>query len=342
MRLQLFPHLLYFIAMAIFGVGDLITLDGLQSETGKKLNGKTAVVRAAAPEGRLEVKVENVKGTIAAKPANIKIKSKLPLPGKQDSQRGIVMTQTGGARAQKLVETLVRHDNGYHPSDVMFMGEASSRFMQLGQFNFMCFVAYQMEQLGGMCGLTAMSLEGEAEQVMFALLKADTMCLDVILLMIYQTPLILPEDDIEKHPNQNTFTSYSTDSFTPDQDGPAYIQSMISGPIGLLEQLAEYTHGDAFFGAIRNTRFWHFLVRRLLRIMAREAQRTKDGIKLGKKIRTVFAALCKNDLNPKILEALRIGPVNTLVAETILENEKALDSPGTVKSNLNAIFEYAA
>jgi hypothetical protein len=326
--------------MTIYDVGDLITLDGLQSETGKKLNGKTAVVRAPAPEGRFEVKVENVKGTIAAKPANMNIKSKLSLPGKHDSQRGIVMTQTGGARAQKLTETLVRHDNGHHPSDVMFMGEASSRFMQLGQFNFSSFMAYQKEQLGGMCGLTAMCLEGEAEQVMFALFKADTMCLDVILLMIYQTPLILPEDDIEKHPNQNAFTSEGAESFTPDQDGPAYIQSMISGPIGLLEQLADYTHGMAFFGAIRKTRFWHFLVRRLLRLMAREAQRTKDGIKLGKKIRTIFAALCADDLDPKILKALRIGPVNTLVAETILENERALDSPGAVKSNLVAIFEY--
>jgi hypothetical protein len=328
--------------MAIFDVGDLITLDGLQSETGKKLNGKTAVVCAPAPEGRFQVKIENVKGTIATKPANMKIKSKSPLPDKDDSHRGIVMTQTGGARAQKLTETLVRHDDGYHPSDVVFMGEASSRLMQLGQFNFLRFVAYQMEQLGGMCGLTAMSIEGAAEQVMFALLKADTMCLDVILLMIYQTPLILPEDDIEKHANQNAFTSYSTDNFTPDQDSPAYIQSMINGPIGLLEQLAEYTHGKAFFGAIRKTRFWHFLVRRLLRVMAREAQRTKDGVKLGKRIRTIFVALFADDLDPKILKALRIGPVNTLVAETILENEKSLDSPGTVISNLNAIFEYTS
>ena len=328
--------------MAIFDAGDLITLDGLQSEAGKKLNGKTAVVCAPAPEGRFQVKVENVKGTIAAKSANMKIKSKLPLPGENDSKRGIVMTQMGGARAQKLTETLIRHDNGYHPSEVVFMGEASSRLMQLGQFNFMCFVAYQMEQLGGMCGLTAMSLEGEAERVMFALLKADTMCLDVILLMIYQTPLILPEDDIEKHPNQNAFSSYSTDNFTPDQDGQAYIQSMINGPIGLLEQLAEYAHGAAVFGAIRKTRFWHFLVRRLLRIMAREAQWTKDGVKLGKKIRTIFAALCADDLDPTILEALRIGPVNTLVAESLMENEKSLDSPGTVKSNLSAIFEYTS
>jgi len=206
--------------MRSFHPGDLVTLHGLQSASGKRLNSRTAVVVQAVEDDRFQLRVKNGKGTVAIKPSNMKQKEKLPLPDSQDSQRGIVMGETGALKAQKLAELLVRYEDGYRMSEIMFIGEAANHFMRLGQDNYLSFCSYQMEQLGGMCALTAMCQEGECEEVLFALLQANTMCLDCILIMIYQTHLIAPSEVWDNLPRdvENAFYTTSFDDFTPDQD----------------------------------------------------------------------------------------------------------------------------
>jgi hypothetical protein len=75
----------------------------------------------------------------------------------------------------------------------------------------------------------------------------------------------------------------------------------------------------ALFEALRQCQFYHLVVRRLLRIVAREAQKTRDGLKLGRMVRGILG---KGILG----RGSMIGPVSVETAENILANAKSLTS----------------
>jgi hypothetical protein len=80
------------------------------------------------------------------------------------------------------------------------------------------------------------------------------------------------------------------------------------------------------------------LARRLLRLIAREAMDTPDGKRLGESSRLILSVLCKEELDEDIITSLRNGPVSTHVAKVLMEREKELVSPETMKKEVNDFF----
>jgi hypothetical protein len=131
---------------------------------------------------------------------------------------------------------------------------------------------------------------------------------------IYWTGYIGPED---KNQDSRSFNDCPPTSLTPDQTKHAYIRTLSEGPLLLLQEMTRYKLGMALFEALRQCQFYHLLVRRLLRIVAREAQETKDGVKLGRLARVILGKgiLARGSMD---------HPVSVETAENILENAESL------------------
>jgi hypothetical protein len=64
---------------------------------------------------------------------------------------------------------------------------------------------------------------------------------------------------------------------------------MAEGPLLLLLERTKYGFAEALWVAMRNSEFYHLLVQRLLRLIAREVLGTRDGLQLAPMARKVFA-----------------------------------------------------
>lgn len=128
---------------------------------------------------------------------------------------------------------------------------------------------------------------------------------------IYWTGYIGPE---EENPDSRDYNDCPPTELTPDQTKDAYIRTLSEGPLLLLQEMTRYKLGMALFEALRQCQFYHLLVRRLLRIVAREAQGTTDGVKFGRSARTILGRgiLGRRDIV--------VHPLSVETAENILEN----------------------
>ena len=132
--------------------GDVVTVHSLQSEGGKKLNGKTGLVirRIKDDQGqvRFQVKVRGSKpinSTTAIKPANLSVKPKLPLPAEGGRPRGYVEdTPANDDRCPILAELLVMQTEHYKAPKTKLTGYPAMAFSELGQYNFTGFTAMQV------------------------------------------------------------------------------------------------------------------------------------------------------------------------------------------------------
>ena len=114
---------------------------------------------------------------------------------------------------------------------------------------------------------------------------------------------------------------------TPDQDARPYVRTMSEGPVLLLECVARWSFAPALWAAMAKPEFYHLLIQRFLRWVAREAQKNRDGVALGPKARKIMTRMI-----PDISSALA-NPVSIEVAAAILSNDSAdmLQCPGDVR-----------
>jgi hypothetical protein len=274
--------------------GRVVQIHSLQSAAGQELNGQRAVVLRHVPEDdRFEIVLEDDddpnNASKAIRRANLKVCERLSLPASNCNNRGVVMAPCATMN-RKLCEMLLWHKEDYQPPETMLTGIAGMSFQRMDQWNFEHFVSVQMEQMAGALALGNICKQAGAlstSDVIFALLEGDVMYLEALAQTLYWTGYIGPTDENE---HDNDFHNCPPTLLTPDQTKAAYIRTMAEGPLLLLREASRYNKiGQALFAAFRtDCQFYHLLVQRLLRLMARETLGTTDGTKLGKMARSIL------------------------------------------------------
>jgi hypothetical protein len=180
-----------------------------------------------------------------------------------------------------------------------------------------------MEQVGGIAAIANACEQGgvcACEAAIFALLEGDPMCLDVISILLFRTPFIGPEQELEER--EDEFDETPEDGLTPDQDSEAYCFFMESGPILLFSNMAKWNFSSALFASIRRSEFYPQVVQRIMRIIAREGMSnpTRDGRRLGKTCRRFLPHLLGSGvLSEDTVERLQSHRVSTTVSSALLE-----------------------
>lgn len=317
----------------------MVQVHSLQSEEGRKLNGRRAIVLRSVEGGRRwECRMEMERAahdTKSLKPDNLKPFSRLPLPGQNDSQRGYVSPGDMENLCPKLCELLVYDKNmgrDYSPSDIMLSGFAGAALSAMGQWNFEYFTPIQLEQMAGVLGLAKICIGGElwgTESVLVALVEGDPMYMDVLAQTMYWTGHIIEYSDSVQHLDRDW--SGPPTKLTPDQDDDAYIKTMTNGPYCIFQHMNRQVFCEGFWAAMRRSEFVHLVAQRFLRIIAREEQQTKDGKKLGKTARTSLVALV-----PGVLLPTRVTAANYILEHV----EARLSSPSEMTPDaINALLE---
>lgn len=288
----------------------MVHVHSLKSPQGKELNGKRALVlRFSESIGRWECRMEleqDEVDTKAFKPENLRPFCRLPLPDEDDMNRGNAVDME--TICPKLCELLVYYKDmgrSYSPSDIMLQGYAGAAFMRMGQMNFEYFVTTQIEQMAGVLGLANICQQGDlwgTESVLVALIEGDPMYMDVLAQTMYWTGQIKKVDDDNPDEHIHSEWDIPPSKLTPDQDDAAYVTTMWEGPYMILKSMNRYVCKPAFWAAMRRSEFAHCLAHRFLRIIAREALGTKDGLKLGKIARASLSELIDGlDLIPNVV-----------------------------------------
>ncbi|KAL7527659.1 hypothetical protein ACHAXR_002066, partial [Thalassiosira sp. AJA248-18] len=303
--------------------GTVAMVHSLQSAAGKKMNGSRVLVLRRNPEQRWVVRVEfeeNPNATKALKGENLT--PIRPKPLSTSPHRGFAQMNDIENFPTKLCELLMYSKGNFEPSDIIFTGYGSMAFQRMGQENFLEFYATQMEQMGGVLGLGNLCREAEepaTEAVVFAFLEGggDGMYIDVLIQTMHCTGEI-----IEGESGRAGFNCPLT-QLTPDQETAPYVRTMKEGPVLILECVAKYSFAPAFWAALSYSEFYHLLIQRLLRWVAREAKKTFDGKGLGGKARKILSSMF-----PEISFK---GPISVDAAEKILsESSTLLSDPSSI------------
>lgn len=319
--------------------GTIAMIHSLESAAGKRMNGsRTLPIRYRPEQARWEVRVEFEEGdaTKALKEANLTTLRRLSLP--TGPHRGFANINDMENMPQKLCELLVYHKEDFSPSEIIYSGYGSMAFQRMGQSNFMCFNCIQMEQMGGVLGLGNLCREAEepgTEAVVFALLEGNEMYIDVLIQTMHWTGEIIEEDNSgEIYMGRRGFSNTPPSQLTPDQDDAPYIRTMKEGPLLILECVAKYSFAPALWAALSNSEFFHLLIQRLLRWVAREVKRTCDGTGLGRKARMILSSMF-----PEARDTLK-QPISGEAADKILsESSTLLGEPSSVTIvNLNCLL----
>jgi hypothetical protein len=221
--------------------------------------------------------------------------------------RGIAYDDTPPPeRARKLAELLERPDKGYSPNQTVLMGVALLFYSAVPEssLNMDCTI-YDLEHIAGLISLTAMCQgemmqakgcgDGEPEAVLFALLEAAPMSITVLMEFLIRTPYIGPEENYSKV--RDAFrTAKEACLLTPNQQNKDYCKAMRGGICLIFLHLKEDGPSKTVFirVMIKHTLF-PLLIQRLLRIVAREAMGTPDGMDLGMFARNILADIAYVD-----------------------------------------------
>ena len=296
--------------------GIICRIDGLKSAGGMKLNGQRCVsIRYVEKEGRYETRIEHTDKadeTFALKEANLLPLPKLVLP--THSHRGSLR------KPKSLCELLLYYkgsgpfsDAVFSPSDITLRGYAASCLGQIDSCNLQWLVGCQLEQMAGVLGLASTCQESEegAESVLFALLEGDPMYIDVLLQTITWTGLI-DHESCDDEVFNGEFNNCPPTELTPDQESKPYIKFMSGGPLRLMVEMTRYKFGDALWAALKESgEFYHLFIQRMLRLVAREQMKTRDGIKLGPMARKILI---------QVLPGIRLKPNQPLKEEFAAKN----------------------
>ena len=307
--------------------GIICRVDGLKSETGKKLNGKRCIIiRYVEKEGRYETRIEqhkmnNTNANFALKEVNLLQLPKLVLP--THSRRGSLRTP------RSLCELLLYYkgsrsytDPTFSPSDIVLRGYAASCLEQIDNSQLRWLVSCQLEQMAGVLALasTCQKSEQGAENVMLALLEGDPMYIDVLIQTVHWTGQIEHESaDDERHVG---FNNCPPTQLTPDQDSKPYISFMSAGPLRLMVEMTRYKFGHALWEALKESAFFNLFVKRLFRLVGRETLKTRDGIKLGPMARKILLQLLPGT---HLKQVLRGKPIHSMDPEQVLRQGRGIE-----------------
>jgi len=180
-----------------------------------------------------------------------------------------------------------------------------------------------MEQVAGIAAIANICEQGgvcACEAAVFALLEGDPMCLDVICILLFRTPFIGPEQELDER--EDEFANVEEDGLTPDQDSEAYCFFMEEGPLLLLSNLANWNFSSALFSSIRHSQYYAQAVQRIVRIIGREGMShpSRDGLRLGKRCRKILPHLLGSDvLSMDVINFLKVQPIPRSVSSVLLE-----------------------
>jgi hypothetical protein len=199
-----------------------------------------------------------------------------------------------------------------------------------------------MEQIGGVMALAHMCKAGHLAEVAFALLEADPMILDVAIMMLTCTPYIGGEGDYDSASYRDAMNAFEdanpeTD-LSPDQDSPEYIELLKKGPIMLLHSLLYQEFYQAFRAALTRSSMFPLLVKRLLRVISRESQGTKDGVALAFYLKGVLDIACNLDLDPAANKKFFTRPLPEELGTGLLEQLDGLTTLDEIKPVLQQAF----
>lgn len=273
---------------------------------------------------------------------NLRKYRQLPLP--KGIERGRVIGNPPGngwspkARAWRLVENLVHETETYKPSEIVFMGEAASNFMSLPGYPdaYQSFSCTQIEQLGGLLALARMaSIENHDAEVVFALLEADPMVVDVIIMLFTATPYIGEDAPIDS----NAF--HDVDPFnelTPSQSSLDYIDTIRIGHIRLFTTILYQEFYEAVTSVFRRSPLFHLLVRRLLSIISREVDGYSDGLELAKYCKGIMDILCGVRWENTQSDRFFLNPLPAHVGKEVLSKTARLKSFDELQPAIQNVF----
>jgi hypothetical protein len=174
-----------------------------------------------------------------------------------------------------------------------------------------------------------------AEKAAFALLEANPMIIDTLIILMTNTPYVGPED----HAKAVMFAQYNEARYqlTPDQDYSAYIKLMKTAPLFLLDSINKCVFGPAVFAKMKESAVYYLLVQRFLRVIAREGMGTDDGKELGPICRRILPNLCKGLLTDGIQDLLKKGPLSEEVGTGLLAKTGEFEAD-TLRPTFNVVF----
>jgi hypothetical protein len=257
-------------------------------------------------------------------------------------------------RTRKLVELLDKPDDSHTPQQTILTGEASKFYSVVGETNLQdgCTI-YHLEHVAGILALAAMCQgemchakgcgTGVGETVLLSILEAGPMPLDVIVDFLVLTPYIGPSNEFSERLDDEfrkavTSTLHGNKAcLTPHQSSVGYCNAM-KGPICMLN-LAHCTARSAVFHRLEQHTLFPLVIKRLLAIIAREAEDRRDGLILGPHVRGILFHMCMQqhvlrDLDQDDWVALGIQKLTQSSAKGLLLKSDKIQSYDALRSVL--------
>ncbi len=286
--------------------GTVVRMDSFTSEKRQCLNGSLAIVLRSVDGGaRYEVKpaklreyTRNEKRTLSIDAKNLIAVRKLPLA--TGPYRGVIMkTSLDAGDAYVICELLQRETCNHHVcAESQLRGFALMMLNEIPQeYRMMC-SKQELENYAAIIGLAGICEHGGVEATMDCLLglcQGNPMYMDVLCLSVSNTEYIGPLEKYLKgclfrahcksYPHSKRFQA---DRVSPDQDHIFYIKFMNIGPLAICREMMKYNFRNAFFASIQRSDYFHLLIVKMLRIIARETLGKSDGFYLGQTCRVLL------------------------------------------------------
>lgn len=330
-------------------------------------------------EGRWLVQVQEEGVTTALKEENLKL-PELPAPGtvmhpsyaemsqwqmqlfgksfdtiprKYETARGVTFQEDEPFyRARKLVELLDRSVDSYEPNRTILYGVAVLYYGSVNEASMSSdFSQIALEHVAGLLALCAMCQgelskaqgcgDGRPDVVVFALLEAAPVSLDVWMGFLAITPYIGPSEGYERVRKKFQSCRQSADFYdwklTPDQSNDDYCHIM-KGPVYILyfaiTKLKEKSGrlDIALLRRLEKHALFSKVIHRLCRLVAREIQGTNDGKCLGHTARIMLAGMADIE-----------GGVDADLYQSIVDGDSPGLKPGSAEKLLrrNDIQSYS-
>jgi hypothetical protein len=202
-----------------------------------------------------------------------------------------------------------------------------------------------MEQIGGTLALSHLGKE-KLNELAFALLEADPMIIDVMISTFTGTPH-MGVDTPPVNPLHLLVKDRPVLELTGDQESDAYIAFISRGPITLLQTLLYGEFYPAFQVALQRSSLFPLLVRRLLRIITREVEGTKDAMTVSFHCKGVLDILCDGIVINKLTRVTGdiarntrffSTPISKAMGKELLDKTEGLNDANEIITTMKEIF----
>ena len=203
-----------------------------------------------------------------------------------------------------------------------------------------------MEQIGGILALSHLGKE-KINELAFALLEADPMIIDVMISTFTGTPH-MGVDTPPVNLHHLLVKDRPNTELTGDQESDVYIVFISRGPITLLQTLLYGEFYPAFQVALQRSSPFPLLVRRLLRIITREVEGTKDAMAVSFHCKGVLDISCDGIVINKLTRATEdimarhtrffSTPISKAMGKEVLDKTEGLNDANEIITTMKEIF----